>query len=797
MITIIAEKPAVAFEIARIVGARKREDGFMSGNGYAVTWAYGHLVEIFSDGDDDWEKPLPFLPEAFRLRVGQSRGKDGKMHADAGYLKQLKIIDKLFRESEYIINAGDAGREGELIQRYIYRYVGAKAPVKRLWTSSLSDEALKAALADLHPSSEYDNLYLAGKARNEADWLVGINATRAMTKVASHGDGVKSLGRVQTPTLALVCRRFIENRDFVPESFWRIEATALLGSDSFTVKSDEKYSSEQKGYNNLVLVQQCGRLSVDDLERKEEKRQPPLLYDLTALQRDANKRYSMTAQETLNAAQSLYEKKLITYPRTGSRYITDDVFRTIPGLLQRIAAHNPKSSALALSKGTLNRHSVNPSKVTDHHALLPTGLEPSAVSDNARKVYDLILTRFFEALSPACEMIATRVHLTCEGIGFTARGNVVVVPGWRAVRGEKPAEKDENGEDLLQNLPAFHDGDVCPVKESSLTEGQTKPKPIFTEDTLLEAMKYAGREVVDEDLKEAIKDCGLGTPATRAAEIETIVRRGYIERRGKQLIPTSTGLSIYEAVKDKSIADVEMTANWEMTLAKIAEGNSDPAEFDRKIREYTTTIVGEILSNDSVGSAVLDAETVEGATCPMCGKAVMLTTRLARCVDDNCGWKIWRTISGRNLSEQEMKSLLGEGCTKELKGFKSKAGKSFNAALRMDEEGRLSFEFIDHSKDSEGNDLKCPKCSGAIKVLPNMAICQDEECGWRLWRTIAGKTVTDTMLQALLQKGSTAIIKGFRSKTGKTFNASLKLNGNGEVEFRFPEGPAKGMKKWK
>lgn len=796
MITIIAEKPAVALEIARIVGARKREDGYMSGNGYAVTWAFGHLVEIFSDGSEDWDQPLPFLPEEFRLRVGQSRGKDGKLHADGGYLKQLKIIDKLFRESEYIINAGDAGREGELIQRYIYRYVGAKAPVKRLWTSSLSDEALRGALSDLRPSKEYDNLYLAGKARNEADWLVGINATRAMTRVAGR-DGVKSLGRVQTPTLALVCRRFLENRDFIPESFWRIEVKASLGKDSFTVKSDEKYSSQEKGYADLVTVQQSGRLCVDGLDKKEEKRQPPLLYDLTALQRDANRRYSMTAQETLNAAQSLYEKKFITYPRTGSRYITDDVFRTLPGLLQKLAAHNPKSPALALSRGTLNRHSVNSSKVTDHHALLPTGNEPIALNDSARKVYDLILTRFYEAISPVCEMISTRVHFNCEGIGFTARGSMVIVPGWRSVRGEKTVEKDEDGEDLLENIPSFHQGDACPVEDSSLSEGQTKPKPIFTEDTLLEAMKYAGREVIDEDLKEAIRDCGLGTPATRAAEIETIVRRGYVERRGKQLIPTQVGLDIYNAVKDKSIANVDMTANWEMTLARIADGEADPAEFDSAIREYTKTIVQEILSNTTVGAAVLDSETLPGASCPMCGKAVLLTTRLARCTDQQCGWKIWRTISGKTLSEEDMKRLLGEGCTTEIKGFKSKSGKSFNARLRMDEEGRLSFEFVDHSKDAEGNDLKCPKCGGNIKVLPIMAVCQDEQCGWRLWRTIAGKTVTDAMLQALLLKGNTAIIKGFRSKAGKSFNASLHLNENAEVEFRFPEGPAKGLKKWK
>jgi len=796
MITIIAEKPSVALELARLVGARKREDGYMSGNGYAVTWAFGHLVEIFSDGSEDWDQPLPFLPEIFRLRVGQSRGKDGKLHADASYLKQLKVIDRLFRESEYIINAGDAGREGELIQRYIYRYVGAKAPVKRLWTSSLSDEALREALSSLRPSSDYDNLYLAGKARNEADWLVGINATRAMTRTRG-GGSVSSLGRVQTPTLALVCRRFLENRDFTPESFWRIEVKAFLGKDSFIVRSDDKHRSKQLAEAALLRIRQQAFLSVDKMERTQKKEQPPLLYDLTALQRDANRRYSMTAQETLNSAQSLYENKLITYPRTGSRYITEDVFQTLPALLQKIAAHNPKSAASQLSKTELNRHSINAAKVTDHHAILPTGVEPEGLNDGARKVYDLILTRFLEAISAACEIISTNVHLASDGGGFTARGNMVITPGWRSVRGEKPEEKDDDGNILNQSLPAFHEGDVCPIASSDVIEGQTKPKPLYTEDTLLEAMKYAGREIVDDDLKEAIKDCGLGTPATRASEIETIVRRGYVRRQGKSLVPTADGLAIYEAVKAKDIADVSMTAEWEMKLAKIAEGQLDPAVFDTDIREYTRKIVGQILSDGSAGIPAVATKLVDGASCPLCGKAVMLTTRLARCVDDNCGWKIWRSISGRPLSDTEMRLLLSEGRTAELKGFRSKAGKSFNAILAIEEQGRLAFEFAEHNKDAAGNELKCPKCGGGLKVIPAAVFCNDEDCGWKLWRQVASKTITDTMLRVLLTEGRTGIIKGFRSKAGKPFDAALQMNASGELEFSFPESATKRKKQWK
>ena len=702
MITIIAEKPSVAIEIARIVGARKREDGYMSGGGYAVTWAFGHLVEIFSEGCEDWNVPLPFLPEEFLLRVSQQRGRDGKQHIDQGCLKQLKIIKNLFAKSECIINAGDAGREGELIQRYIYDYVDADAPVKRLWVSSLSDEALKEGLASLHPSSEFDNLYLAGKARNEADWLVGINATRAMTKMMG-GRKVFSLGRVQTPTLAMVCRRYLENRDFVPESYWRINVSSSLGNEPFSVKSERKYSSQQACLDDMRKVGDAGFLRVESVERKEVNRQPPLLYDLTALQRDANKRYSLTAQQTLSAAQALYEKKLITYPRTGSRYIPEDIFRTLPGLLRKLAVQNPKSAAMQLSQGLLNKHSVCDAKVTDHHALLPTGMAPSGLTDDAIKVYNLIVTRLFEAVSPVCSMIETKVKLTSADVDFLLASSMIISPGWKSIRNEKEEPKDEDGNAIPQKIPAFMQGDSCRIGSCSAEEGKTKPKPMFTEDTLLEAMKYAGREIVDEDLKDAIKDCGLGTPATRAAEIETIVRRGYVCRKGKQLIPTDTGLEVYEVVRDKAIADVSTTASWEMMLASIADGEGDARVFDDGIRNLTSEIVKEILSCTPPQSSAMEEYIIPDAACPLCGSELLMTTRLVRCTDESCGWKIWRTILGRNLSEEDATALVQGKQTSQIKGFRSKAGKIFNASLHLKESGELEFLFskTSHKKRQE------------------------------------------------------------------------------------------------
>ena len=793
MITIIAEKPSVAQEIARIVGARTRKDGYMEGNGYAVTWALGHLVEIYADGDDDWSVPLPLLPDAFRLRVARTRRKDGRLTPDPGYAKQLGIIKYLFHHSESVVNAGDAGREGELIQRYIYAYVNASVPVRRLWISSLTDEAIREGLRNLRPSSEFDDLYLAGKARSEADWLIGVNATRALTKAAG-GEETPSLGRVQTPTLAMICRRFLENRDFDPVPFWTLHCGGSLGGDTFVARS-ARYEDYQSACIDRDKVAGGGRLVVMKVSRRTVSKEPPLLHDLTSLQREANGIHSMTAQETLTAAQSLYEKKLITYPRTGSRFITEDVFRTVPQLLARLSAFCPGLPFDTLEGTVLNRRSVCDGKVTDHHALLPTGLRPEVLSENERRVYSLVVTRLLESFSGKCEMMETSVELDGNGVAFSLKGRMVMTPGWTGVRKEKEPAREEDGEDVQEHLPPFHEGDVCRVENLDIPEGKTKPRPLYTDATLLEAMEHAGREVDDESLRDAIRECGLGTPATRAGEIETLVERGYVSRKGKTLVPTRTGLGVYEVVRDKSIANVSLTAGWERALSEIAEGRCDTRDFDRGIRMLAAEIVSEIGSHSDISKAIAGAGTVPGAKCPLCGKAVILTTRLVRCTNAGCHWQIWRTISGKTLSEREILSLLGTGKTMELKGFKSKAGKSFAARLRLDGEGRPAFEFVDHDKDAEGNALRCPRCGKPLRVYPNAVVCQDEACGWRLWREVAGKTVTEAMIPVLLSGKTTGAVKGFRSKTGKVFNAALRLNAAGGIEFVFDRKQSLAKKK--
>ncbi len=723
MIVIIAEKPSVARELAKIVGANKREDGYLSGNGYCVTWAFGHLVQITTPASEvPWKSEfLPILPEGFFLEPGQTV-KDGKRIPDEGYVRQLNIIKGLFDNCEYIINAGDAGREGELIQRYIYAYVGCTKPVKRLWISSLTDKAIKEGLQQLHENSEFDTLYAAGKARSEADWLVGINATRALSIIA--GKGVRSLGRVQTPTLAMVCRRYLENRNFVPQTFWNLRVTSEKdavaaeagasdrGSVSFKAMTKDRFLDKEKADAALEKVRNLGRMTVTKMEKKEKSLNPPYLHDLTSLQKEANKRYNLSAQDTLDTAQRLYEKKVLTYPRTGSKFVPEDVFATLPALIAQQEVHGKFGRyAASLAGAKLNRHSVDATKVTDHHALLPTEVLPQGLSDIEQKVYDLVLARLLEAVSPKCDMVSTNIEFMADDIIFSAKGNVIVRPGWKAVLGDKPekagvkaAEAGGNGEtdgkgkdngydDEEQNLPPFTVGETAVITDVEQTEGKTKPKPLHTEATLLEAMEHAGKEIDDEDLKSALKDVGIGTPATRAGEIETILKRGYVTREKKSLVPTSMGLAIYEAVKDKYIANVEMTGRWETSLSKIVDGKVSAQAFDESIRRYVQALTSEILSITDVSlraAAMAEAEP-DAIKCPKCGGPMWLNETYVKC--KVCGHPIWRTVAGKLLSEATMKKVISTGTTQVLKGFKSKAGKEFDAALKLDEEGRIAFDF--------------------------------------------------------------------------------------------------------
>ena len=693
MKTIIAEKPSVAREIARLVGATKPEEGYMHGNGYYVTWAFGHLVQPALPegyGIRGFQRDnLPVIPDEFQLVPRQVRTEKG-YKADSGVMKQIKTITRLFNDSDRIIVATDAGREGELIFRYLYHYTGCTVPFDRLWISSLTDKAIREGLANLEDGTKYDNLYLAAKSRSEADWLVGINGTQALTIAA--GRGTYSVGRVQTPTLAMVCARFWENKQFVPQDVFQTHFSTR-GKDADSVakfSSVKKWNMKGEAAEVYGILKEAGTAAVLSVERKETVQEAPLLYDLTALQKDANARHGFTAEKTLAIAQKLYESKLITYPRTGSRYIPEDVFSGIPSLLKGLKG-NPKWDAVAGQLRELNRRSVDDTKVTDHHALLPTGVKPLLFSKEDTAIYDMIVIRMLEAFSGKCVKDVTTVKAGCGGVEFVAKGNVVKQYGWRSVRNEK-----EEGEDNVV-LPEWKAGDILPIMGCSLTEGKTKPKPFHTEATLLAAMETAGKEVEDEEMRQVMKDCGIGTPATRAAIIETLLKREYIVRSKKSLVPTEKGLALYSIVRGMDIANVEMTGQWEAALAKIEHGELLAEAFMRDIEAYTRKITTELLACDKIFG-----HKDSGINCPKCGNGRMqFFGKVVRCDNTDCGLPVFRQIAGKTLSDTEMADLLKNGQTRLLNGFRSKQGKPFSAVVAFDGDFNTVFEFPEKKNKSD------------------------------------------------------------------------------------------------
>ncbi len=688
MKTILAEKPSVAKEIARIVGATKREEGYFSGNGYAVTWAFGHLVQLaMPDGygiRGFLRESLPFIPAPFILVPRQIKTEKG-YKPDGGVLKQLRLIAGLFKESERIIVATDAGREGELIFRYLYHYLGCNVPFDRLWISSLTEKAIREGLKNLQDGSVYNHLYLAAKARSEADYLIGINGTQAMTLAA--GRGTYSVGRVQTPTLAMVCKRYWENKRFLPEPFWQLHF-GTDGCDGEAVKfsSVEQWQQKAAAEELYQKLQTCPSATVTRIERKQRTEEAPLLYDLTTLQKEANTKYGFTAEQTLDIMQKLYEKKLTTYPRTGSRYISEDVFAEIPKLLQFLKKH-PLWGDYASTLKKLSRRSVNNTGVSDHHALLITGENPLHLSREETLLYDMLAGRMLEAFSEECVKDITTVTVECGSVIFTVKGCTVKQYGWRLVAGD---EKKESA------LPDWEEGDTLPVKAVSITEGTTQPKPLHTEASLLSAMENCGKEIEEEELRQSLKACGIGTPATRAAIIETLFSRGYLERHQKSLVPTEKGLALYSVVKDMRIANVSMTGEWESALAKIEQGEMSPDTFREAIIIHTKQITSELLSSEK-----LFGHKESDCPCPKCRTGKMqFFGKVVRCDNPDCGLPLFRQKAGRLLSDAETMDLLLKGKTDLLKGFKSKQGKSFDAVIAFDHDFNTQFIFPEKKKTS-------------------------------------------------------------------------------------------------
>ena len=690
-ICIIAEKPSVARDIARIVEANNRQDGFLEGNGYVVTWAMGHLITLAMPEAYGFAaykaEDLPIRPNPFQLIVRQVR-RDKEFVPDPAALKQLKVIRSCFDKADRIIVATDAGREGELIFRYIYQHLGCRKPFDRLWISSLTDKAIREGLSNLKPGSHYDNLYYSAKARSEADWLVGINASRALS-IARRGG--YSLGRVQTPTLAMVCRRYIENRDFSSVPYWKLSVHTEKEGVSLKAVGYIDYENEALAQTALATLRSQSQLTVESVARKVTHTAPPLLYDLTALQKDANRRHGFSADKTLSIAQSLYEKKITTYPRTGSRYISEDVFEEVPALLHKIG--------MSLSN-LLNRHSVNNAKITDHHAIIPTGETPSGMSADETTIYQMVVSRFIEAFSPDSEEERMQVRFTDGTNSFAWKACRQISLGWKTVQkgNEAEAEKKEDGdEQVFSSLPNLTEGENLPVLDAEVTEHKTKPKPLYTESTLLSAMENAVKDVEESDKRRAMAECGIGTPATRANIIETLILRDYIRRDKKAIIPTEKGLAVYEIVKDKRIANAEMTGSWELTLAAIEAGQMPPEKFAQGINSYVGTICEELLS------LAPKQKSYPTYRCPKCGsESVGIYTKVAKCRHEGCDFRVFREVCGTLLTEDYIRDLLTTGRTPILKGLTSKAGKKFNARLVLNEDYTTSFEFENRKGKQRG-----------------------------------------------------------------------------------------------
>lgn len=582
----VAEKPSVAKEIADIVGAKSRHDGYFEGNGYQVTWTYGHLCTLKEPHEytDQWKqwtlRSLPMIPARFGI----------KLIPDRGIEKQFGIIESLMSKAEVVINCGDAGQEGELIQRWVMQKAACKCPVYRLWISSLTEESIREGFQNLKPQAEFDSLYYAGLSRAIGDWLLGMNATRLYTLKYGQNRQVLSIGRVQTPTLALIVNRQLEIEHFVPQPYWELKT--VYRDTTFSVTKG-RFQSEEEGKDFLQKIEGFP-FTVTDVTTKQGKEAPPRLFDLTSLQVECNRKFSYSAENTLKIIQSLYEKKVTTYPRVDTTFLSDDIYPKVPGILAALVDYQPLTAPFQTGKIPKSKKVFDNSKVTDHHAIIPTNVKAVNLTTEERKVYDLVARRFIAAFYPDCLIANTTVLGEVNQIEFKATGKQILSPGWRIVFGKEEENSDENE----STLPAFTKGETGP-HTPSLAEKWTQPPKLYTEATLLRAMETAGKLVEDEELRDALKENGIGRPSTRAAIIETLFKRHYIRKERKNLIATQTGIELIGTIRDELLKSAELTGIWENKLRKIERNEYRAADFLEELKKMVGEIVLHVLSDNS------------------------------------------------------------------------------------------------------------------------------------------------------------------------------------------------------
>lgn len=690
MKAIIAEKPSVAREIAQLLGVHEKKEGYLSGNGYCVTWALGHLIALGMPenyGIRGFNKAsLPIFPNPFILTPKKLKTAKG-YEPDPSALKQLNTIKQVINQCSSIIVATDAGREGELIFRYIYHYIQCNKPFERLWISSLTEKAIQDGFKNLQPGEAFDGLYQAAKARSEADWLVGINATQALT-IAGNQD-VYSLGRVQTPTLDLICQRFLQNQNFTKQKYFQIQLNHRKEYTDFISLSLLQWEEKKQTEQIQKSIEREGRAVVEDVSITTVKEQSPLLFDLTELQKEANRKLGLSADEVLKVAQSLYEKKFITYPRTGSKYIPEDLWAEIPELVRILNTNDQFKSAISTLKfGNFNKRIVNDVKVTDHHGLLITTKVPSALTATEKAIYEMIAYRLLESLSHACTKQVSQIMIKVHHYEFQIKGSKILEKGWRAIKGILSDNEILNDAEALTELPEFKIGDELKISKTELLEKTTQPPKLYTEADLLSAMENAGSSIENKEEKQALSTIGIGTPATRASIIETLLSRNYIIRKSKTLHPTDKGLQTYNLVKDKKIVNVQITAEWEIALDRIEKGELNKDQFMNDIQHYTAEITSELLSLH------IPQENIPQIKCPKCQQHhLIIKDKIVKCPDEQCSWILFRTICGIQLSIKDLTLLLTQNKTSLIKNMKSKNGKKFDAFIILKNDFSTSFEF--------------------------------------------------------------------------------------------------------
>lgn len=673
MIVCIAEKPSVAKDIAQILGAKERKDGYYQGNGYQVTWTFGHLCTLKEphDYNPNWKywylEDLPIIPANFGIKLISNKGVE----------KQFKIIESLVAKCKEVINCGDAGQEGELIQRWVLLKAKCKVPIKRLWISSLTEQSIKEGFKNLKDSSHYENLYTAGSARAIGDWLLGINATRLFTKKFAANKTLLSIGRVQTPTLAMIVQRQKEIDSFIIEQYWELKT--IYKDIEFTAEID-RLKSEKRAKEGLKYLQTYP-LEIISFEKKEGKEKNPRLFDLTSLQVEANKKYGYSADNTLKYIQTLYEKKFVTYPRVDTTYLSEDLYPKIYGILSSMKYYENLTSPLLGNPIPKSKTVFDDSKVSDHHAIIPTDISPEGISSDEKKIYDLIARRFIAVFYPECKISNTIVTSKVGEILFKVSGKQILKPGWRTIY--KQNKKDEKEVNLI---PIFKAGEIGP-HNPFIHQGKTAPPKYFTEATLLRSMETAGKQVDDEEMRELLKDNGIGRPSTRANIIETLLHRKYIEKKRKNIYATAIGMDLIDTIQNEILKSVELTGLWEKKLRLIEKGEYSSELFKKELIEMVTSLTQEVKNSQYRRISIQEkknikisdiskkqsqsSQSAENLFCPKCKTHKLLKGKSAYGCSDfkNCNFTIPFEIYGKKLTFKQISDIIGKGKTSKIKGF--------------------------------------------------------------------------------------------------------------------------------